>query len=94
MKGNRTNHETQSVSIELPDGRKFPSMNAAARHLGICASTLYHHIENGTLDKVGKVKGPKNNCRPVEVNGRWFPSKTVAMSELRVSREKLERLLE
>lgn len=89
----RKRNDTQAIPIRLPDGREFPSMNACSRALCTSLSTISFHLERGTLHLIGHTDTPKNNCRPVTIDGQHYPSKTAALSALGVSRWKLERML-
>lgn len=72
---------TQRVPVQLPDGRSFPSIRAAARAIGVTDSTVHYALERGTLHTLGK---GQNRPKAFSFNDRAFRSLSAASRALGV----------
>lgn len=73
-------------------GMLFPSLTAAARHLGISVAAVWIAIEEGREDSVGLNSKPKlwKSCH---INGIHFISRTAAAAALGVTRAAISRAI-
>lgn len=67
----------QGQVCELPDGRLVGSQVEAAAALGVCKSTVTHHLNRyGDLKRIGAKPGGKapSRCKPVRIGSRTWES--------------------
>lgn len=61
----------------LYKGVLYPSITHAAKAAKVSYTTMYHHLENGTIDDAGKGISHWSK-RPTCVDGVWYPSSRLA----------------
>ena len=71
----------------------WPSMNAAARALGVHRAAIWYHLETyGHLDFVGrKSDNTGRAAKSIWIRGRHYPSHTAAAEALGVSRAMISK---
>ena len=85
--------KTSSIQLEVPGHGTFPSIAKCAEYFGVAYTTVYHHMENGTLDQINASGRPKNNCHPITIDGVRYPSRTAAMRTLGYSHQEFYKRL-
>ena len=73
-------------------GMLFPSLTAAAKHLGISVAAVWIAIEEGREDSVGLNSKPALR-KPCRINGMTFISRTAAAAALGVTRAAISRAI-
>ena len=72
-------------------GVTYASMGEASRALDVSHTCVSSAVKRGTLDFVGLRKA-NNNCKPVIVNGVWYPSVLRASVETGIGIKKIRKI--
>jgi DNA-binding transcriptional regulator YhcF (GntR family) len=80
---------TRCVPVTLPDGRKFDSIRECAKAFGVCPTTVIHHLNHASLEKLGTGHKSRRGCKKTVVDGVTYKSRVEAMYSLGITREQL-----
>lgn len=83
-------HRRVSKSVTIR-GVTYASMGEASRALDVSHTCVSSAVKRGTLDFVGLRKA-NNNCKPVTVNGVWYPSVLRASVETSIGIKKIRKI--
>ena len=84
---------TDPTPIFVSGHGHFSSIQKCAEYFGVAYTTVYYHLNNGTLDKINSSGRPKNNCHPITVHGVTYPSRTAYIRAAKLSHQEFYKRL-